>query len=533
LKLNQGSIYVAGAAIVYMTPSYVLTATSTILFLLFKHRISRFGHGFKRNKFKTKKKQGQFTKRTDAYKKNKFGNRPVTEQNVRKFRNQCLEPPDMYRTCYSRTVDPSNTVEDCDHVERNSYNLAAILYKRGRPIPPGYPVPYTKPYIVSRTIEARSEGTMHLSLFQDAKDLTCDDMIDIEEATLKYFAENTGNVNSFMPACAFIDENDIDAQITRDSDGEVVVAMAIKVQLMYTVKKAFSNELTTQYTQMRKEKLQAMKKGGMRNRNLQFGGNDGPDMCDVSNHALCCSQTSINASPGRFCKTLGCNFDRCGGRGLGGGRPPNRPPGRPDALPSRPGALPSRPGDASTLDVTPIRPQRPQGGGNRPPRPQRPGQGGGGRPNRPPRPNRPNQNNAQRSLERALEEESICRQPALENKEFTKVIRQMTALTSSQLTRSLLNDTDTTTVAQCSTNWYTVKNGGIPTVTCDEFEQIECRENEDLEFEGDLVPCLEPSASPSESPSQQPSDQPSISSAPSVSSAPTPEPTMSSTIEED
>ena len=94
----------------------------------------------------------------------------------------------------------------------------------------------------------------------------------------------------------------------------------------------------------------------------------------------------------------------------------------------------------------------------------------------------------------------------------------MTAFTTTALSRSLLNDTDTSLVAQCSTNWNQVRNGnGIATVTCDQYDAQSCADHQDLEFDADQVACLEPSAMPSSMPSGMPSESPSISTAPSES----------------
>lgn len=41
-----------------------------------------------------------------------------------------------------------------------------------------------------------------------------------------------------------------------------------------------------------------------------------------------------------------------------------------------------------------------------------------------------------------------------------------------ELALSLLNDTDTSSVAVCSVNWYIVKNKGIPSKTCDEYNEV-------------------------------------------------------------
>ena len=495
----------------------------------------------------------------NPYLKNGYGNAGVTGQGNRQFRNVCLDPPDRYRTCISRTINPKNDVEDCNHIERNGYNFAAQLHKRDRPIPSYLPPLYTLPFIASRVIEERTPGNMHLTIFQAAKDLTCDDLIDLEEATLKYLAEYTGDSETFMPACAYIDRSDFDEQITRNSDGEYVKVTALLVEVDYIMKKDFNAKITQQYSAELRKKQEALDAaqggrkggkggGGLRNRKLQF---QSPDMCDSANQALCCGQKSINADVGVFCQALGCDFNNCGARGLGQ-RPPGRPDqpggGSPERPPSRPGALPSRPGtadtgggggvspggndDAAAIGIQPSRPQRP-------PRPPRPGQGqgagqgnrpgqGGGRPNRPPRPGA----SRQLSLERALQQESICRQPALEDKAFTLVIRQQTALSTSQLARSLLNDTDIKLVAQCSSNWYNVnQQQGIPTVTCDQFEETLCQEHQDLEFDENDVECLEPSAAPSSAPSFQPSDAPSISTMPSVSTMPSYPPTLYPTLE--
>ena len=75
---------------------------------------------------------------------------------------------------------------------------------------------------------------------------------------------------------------------------------------------------------------------------------------------------------------------------------------------------------------------------------------------------------------------------------------------------ALLNDTDTRAVASCSVNWYVVGNRGIPAQTCEEYDERDCRNNEDLEYDEETeVVCLEPSSAPSAAPS--------ISSAPTAS----------------
>ena len=191
--------------------------------------------------------------------------------------------------------------------------------------------------------------------------MTCDDFIDIEEATLKYFGSSIGDADTFLPACAYIDSNALNQRIARAADGRMITVTSLKIQMWYIANKAFGNQLQTQYSELQRQKMKELmkaNKGGLRGRDLQI---QRPDMCDVGNHVLCCSQQSINADVGQFCRNLGCDFAKCGSRGMAS-RPPGRPPpiGRPQVPPSRPGALPEDDASGGTVDTTPARPQRPQ-----------------------------------------------------------------------------------------------------------------------------------------------------------------------------
>jgi len=108
-------------------------------------------------------------KKNMQYNRHKFGNRYHTGQGNRQYRNICLtDPPDRYRTCFSRIEDPKNDLQNCDKIQRNSYNLGAQMYLRGRTIPEGVPAPYTMPFVRGEFRETRTEGKMHLSFFQVA-----------------------------------------------------------------------------------------------------------------------------------------------------------------------------------------------------------------------------------------------------------------------------------------------------------------------------------------------------------------------------
>ncbi|KAL7536384.1 hypothetical protein ACHAXR_009333, partial [Thalassiosira sp. AJA248-18] len=274
------------------------------------------------NKIKNNNNNSSPNKRK-PYSKNKHGNKYHTDQQNRKFRNVCLtDPPDKYRTCFARTIDPTNDVEGCDKITRNTYNLGAQLYKRGRPIPDGITKPYTEPYM-KRGIESRTEGKMHISLFQVNKQVTCDDLIDIEETTLNFLEANVGNTDTFRPACAYVNENAIDTQIQRDANGKIMSAMALRVEVIYTTNENFKGILNEKHDEIRNKRMkqQASSAGGGL-RKLQAAS----ARCDSANHHLCCSQTSINADVGSYCGNLGCDFSSCGGRGLANQRPPGRPP---------------------------------------------------------------------------------------------------------------------------------------------------------------------------------------------------------------
>lgn len=106
---------------------------------------------------------------------------------------------------------------------------------------------------------------------------------------------------------------------------------------------------------------------------------------------------------------------------------------------------------------------------------------------------------------------------------FNAAIRRRTAFASTEMTRALLNNTDTALVAACSTNWYVATNGGVPTLTCGEAE---CTTVQDLEFAEGEDRCLQPSAMPSAVPSGAPTTEAPTLSSTATSGAPTGTPTI-------
>ena len=350
------------------------------------------------------------------------------------------------------------------------------------------PKPYTAPFLESD--EELTDGVMHLALMQDSVKITCDDMIRIEETVLKFLQLNVGDDDTFRPACAYINENSVDEQIVRGSNGKVAMATALQVEVSYYTKKKFAAAINKQALQRRKElETKEEEKEGIKNlRALQVRPpRVTTDVCDSSNHHLCCSQESINGDLGRFCSSLGCDRSTCGG--VRSGVKPGRP-GRP-GRPARPGR---RSRQAQTDQDMLL-----------------------------------NKGNEYTSEEeqykdhakfsaRRMQNGKNCRLTGLENKSFNQAINQNTAFKHTELVLSLLNDTDTSLVASCSVNWYIVSNGGIPSVTCDQYDEKGCVNNQDLVYDEGDVTCLEPSSMPSTAPSMTPSKTPSLM--PSTTSAP-------------
>jgi hypothetical protein len=65
-----------------------------------------------------------------------------------------------------------------------------------------------------------------------------------------------------------------------------------------------------------------------------------------------------------------------------------------------------------------------------------------------------------------------CYNTRYKGKSLVQVLKQDTVFKNVELAISLLNDTDTSSVAECSVNWYIVKNKGIPSKTCDEYNEV-------------------------------------------------------------
>jgi hypothetical protein len=122
-----------------------------------------------------------------------------------------------------------------------------------------------------------------------------------------------------------------------------------------------------------------------------------------------------------------------------------------------------------------------------------------------------------------------CGVVGFQDKSFEQVMKQNTVYKQFEVALSLLNDTDTSAVASCSVNWYIVENGGIPSETCDQYDERDCINSEDLVYQDDAERCLQPSAAPSASP---PFPTVSPTETPTYSAIETEIPTVSPTLGE-
>ena len=233
---------------------------------------------------------------------------------------------------------------------------------------------YNKPQVASN--EEIVQGTMYLSLLQDSTPLSCNTnavtgyagvntIEQMEELTLSYLADNVGyGRTGFGVVCVQVEERVYDKSSvqTRNSSGgrvkkngdkmknvfhhnnnkndgrrqlqqrEVVESNTLKLRVSYVQK----IDTTTTGSSSRNLEQQEMEEEVLVNdehekelsvttsgiietkqqaqdtdqRSLQQQEED--NICTPLDRAQCCSQYSINNSPGQYCTKLGCNVLRCG-----------------------------------------------------------------------------------------------------------------------------------------------------------------------------------------------------------------------------
>jgi hypothetical protein len=229
----------------------------------------------------------------------------------------------------------------CDAILRNSYNIGAQFLQKGYwPPPDNDPtiidptVPYQEPYLEDD--EMLTEGFMHITLLQATEPLDCDARIRVEETILTYLQHNVGDDDTFQPVCVFVAEDEVTEELVRDADGRIAATTAMKVEIAYRTKQRFNDKIQEDRRRMMEVS------STLKERNLLA-------LCDTAYHHLCCSQDSINADPGAFCRNIGCNYSDCRRRGTldvgSSGRPGSSNVGSTSSRPgsgSRPGSQPLR-----------------------------------------------------------------------------------------------------------------------------------------------------------------------------------------------
>jgi hypothetical protein len=216
----------------------------------------------------------------------------------------CLQPPDPYRTCYTRTDDPNSKL-NVDYIDRSGYNFGVKLYKQQYTyvdpddVDPAYNTPlepYARPYTKSN--EQLVSGTMWLTLLQDGTTVNCDAQISMEEAVLEYLKDSVGGPFTYEPVCAFVKDWAYDSQKVLDGSDDVVEVTVLEMEITYVVKDSWMgrNERDLEDEEKEWEDLEEFEHPNEENRDLLGG------RCTPLGHIMCGSQFSINSQYGQSCR---------------------------------------------------------------------------------------------------------------------------------------------------------------------------------------------------------------------------------------
>jgi hypothetical protein len=74
----------------------------------------------------------------------------------------------------------------------------------------------------------------------------------------------------------------------------------------------------------------------------------------------------------------------------------------------------------------------------------------------------------------------------LNRDDFNTVIRRYSEF-KPEMTRAILDATDTEAVAKCCANRFSIDKYGTPSLTCDEYDNEDCPNNEDIKGSTPLV----------------------------------------------
>ena len=306
------------------------------------------------NRNQGKKKQNANNKRPNNKKKQQGNNNNNKPGNL--LRN-CYPGQRPYRTCLSRTS--------------SGFTHSTIVHN--------YQTPFT-----ARNEELMSTDSMVLSLLQDSTNINCNTVQQIEEVTLSYLADNIGG-RAFEPVCVQVLDDAYDrvevpgtgrgGSSSSSNNGknkkngkqnkknkqkrgifhnrelqskkEYVESTTLRLRVSYVQKvgpgvsrrlleeQGFQGEFVGHLLEHEPSNGELFEEGisnphepeqvdftttiANNQRELQWS------RCTPIEKAECCSQNAINNDVGQYCKSLGCNYQKCGS---GRTRPRRRPPRR-------------------------------------------------------------------------------------------------------------------------------------------------------------------------------------------------------------
>mmetsp|Transcript_19964 Transcript_19964/g.42976 ORF Transcript_19964/g.42976 Transcript_19964/m.42976 type:complete len:1164 (+) Transcript_19964:264-3755(+) len=284
-------------------------------------------------------------------------------------------------------------------------------------------------------------GTMHLTLLQDdgSLNVTCKNMVQIEKAMLTFLADNMGGVDDeFEPTCVYTTSVAYDSQDVPDST-EFVDSKALEMEVTFVQKNGA------------RRGLQAM------------------DNCTAPERAMCCTQHVLNGGDiGDYCSTLACDLTQCGSgrvprqvrRGLRSTTRHNEA-----ALADSKRKLSSKGSKASFLYSSKTSK----------------GKSGKGKSSKAGYYTAQPQPDAEEyviPVEEVVPNE--CSWYGLLNgDDFNSVVRKYSEF-KPEMTRAILGATVTEAVEKCCANRFSIDKYGTPSLTCDEYDNEDCPNNEDL-----------------------------------------------------
>jgi hypothetical protein len=290
-----------------------------------------------------------------------------------------------------------------------------------------------KPHVASN--EVLIGGTMHLVLLQDDSLVTCEKKIQLEKAMLTYLADNVGD-STYEPVCVFAGDYATSTQLVPDSRGDYVQSTAIEIGVQYIHKKSSAKIRSLQQLEDDVRRLKS-------------------SQCTRADNALCCSQHAINNYIGEYCASLGCRLNNCGS-----GRRRRKP--SPDLSRKLSRSVSSnyytaqrrtgKAGKGSKASLFHGKSKSSKSLGK--------------------------SHKAGKADHHSVAFNTCPWYGMLHGDDFNEVVKKYSSF-NPKMTQSILGAKDTTSVAICSANRYSIDEMGTPSLYCSEFVAERCIENQD------------------------------------------------------